>query len=157
MKRKIVIETTSAIQSIALGKKIASCLSAGMVVSLQGPLGSGKTTFTKGLVEGLFKTKKVTVKSPSFALVNQYDGPFPIYHIDCYRLNEGTDFDDIGIDDFLFSEGVAIIEWPERIREYLPKDTIAITIDHTGEKSRLFAIHSHNTVFMDKIRKVFHA
>lgn len=156
MKQTLTITTASERQSIAFGKKVAKVLSVGMVVALHGTLGSGKTTLTKGLVAGLFGEHAVAVKSPSFALVNQYDGPFPVYHIDCYRLGEESDFDDLGIDDYLFSEGVTIVEWPERIENYLPAERVDIAIDYVSEKERSFTVRSSVKNVMNRLQEIVH-
>jgi len=136
--KPLTIQTFSEKETIKLGKKIAHSIPVPHVIALYGTLGSGKTTLTKGLVAGFFPRKKITVKSPSFALVNQYQGTFPIFHIDCYRLDDESEFVDIGIDEFLYSHGVTIIEWPDKIQNLLPEDVLHIMIKADSETERLF-------------------
>ena len=136
MTQIIQYKSNSCLDTEALGVKIANAFKPGDIIALYGDLGSGKTTFTRGLVRGISPSKNLKVKSPSFAIVNQYDGDFKIYHIDCYRLENIEDFEDIGIDEFLFSDAITIIEWPERIEELLPKDIIKIRIETISENER---------------------
>ena len=145
--------TDSAQGTIRMGTRIAPVLKQGMVVALEGPLGSGKTTLTKGIVRGLFHRKKIKVTSPSFALINQYDGHFPVYHIDCYRLDSIEDYDNIGIDECLFSDGISIIEWSEKIKTLLPPGSIFVTISHRGGNKRKIVIRSRDRVFMRTLQK----
>ena len=137
---EIVIETNSERETVRLGKKIATAIKPGVVIALSGELGTGKTTLTKGIASALEKKKKIHVTSPSFALVNVYEGKIPIYHIDCYRLDGMVDFEDIGIDEFLGSKGVAIVEWAEKVKKFLPDDVITIKIKHKGNNKRVFTI-----------------
>lgn len=134
------ILTYSEKETLQLGKKIARCVDAPCVIALHGDLGSGKTTLTKGIVAGLFPRTKITVKSPSFALVNQYQGSYPVYHIDCYRLDGAADCAEIGIDEFLYGHGIAIIEWPEKIASLLPAETMHIHITAPEETTRSFSL-----------------
>lgn len=157
MKKKtnkhVTLMSNSVHETIAFGKNIASLLKPGMIVGLEGPLGSGKTTLTKGIVRGLFRTTKVKVTSPSFVLINHYEGVFPVFHIDCYRLDTIKDYEDIGIDEFLFSKGISIIEWSEKIKPLLPRDSIFITVTHKGENKRKIFIKTKNFPFMTALRK----
>ncbi len=152
-KKGVTIISTSEAETIAFGRRLAHFLKPRMILALEGTLGSGKTTLTKGIVDGLFRTKKIKVTSPSFALVNQYDGSFPVFHIDCYRLNEIKDYEEIGIDEFLFSSGIAIIEWSEKIKTLLPKRSIFIKLSHNGENRRKFLIKSNDVKFISLLRR----
>ena len=91
---------------------------------LTGDLGAGKTTFTKGLARGL--DIKQMIKSPTYTIVREYDGRLPLYHLDVYRI--GEDPDSIDLDDFLFGEGVTVIEWGELLEDSLPSDYLKLTI-----------------------------
>ncbi|MBU1863976.1 MAG: tRNA (adenosine(37)-N6)-threonylcarbamoyltransferase complex ATPase subunit type 1 TsaE [Candidatus Omnitrophica bacterium] len=153
IKKNIHLTTASSAQTHSFGKRIASCLKPGTVISLNGILGSGKTTLTKGIVQGLFKKRGVKVKSPSFTLVNQYEGTPPVYHVDCYRLNGEDDMRMIGIDELIDSPGISIIEWGEKIKTLLPPKTVWIMITHRGESKRKFVVSSDNTLFLRKLRR----
>ncbi len=113
---------------------MAQLLGPGDLVLLDGELGAGKTTLTKGLAEGLGVSGYVN--SPTFTLVNQYQGRLPVYHLDCYRLESGREALDFGIEEYLYGDGVTIIEWPERIQEILPKEFIRIKLGYLTETKR---------------------
>lgn len=152
--KNIIFKAKDEKASEAFGKTLSAIISPGDVIALDGELGAGKTTFTRGLVRGLFKDKTFRVKSPSFAIVNQYEGPFPVFHIDCYRLEGALAFDEIGIDEFLFSEGVTVIEWAERMTDFLTAKSIRIKIEY-AETGRLFSLWSDDKCFMQKAKELF--
>ena len=106
-------------------------LQPGDVVALHGDLGAGKTCFVQGLVQegaGL----DAPVASPTYTLVQEYDGPLPVYHIDLYRLGEAASVWSLGIDEYLYGEGVTVIEWPERAAGVLPETAWHISISMEG-------------------------
>ncbi len=107
--------TTSRTETIALGKQYARKLRPGDIIYLAGELGSGKTTFTKGLCIGLGVKEAVT--SPSFVIVTEYRGRMPVCHIDLYRLNE-RDINDFPVEEYYISDGITIIEWADRLNEF---------------------------------------
>lgn len=127
--------TKSLDETKSLGRRLGSIIDSGQVIALEGDLGAGKTTFTKSLAEGLGVEDVVT--SPTFNLINEYIGRLPVYHFDIYRL-DGIDADYMGFDEYLFSEGVCIIEWAEKIKELLPEDTLYINIKKISETGREF-------------------
>ena len=106
------------------GEKLGALLQKQDVLILTGDLGAGKTTFTKGLARGL--GIKQMIKSPTYTIVREYDGRLPLYHLDVYRI--GEDPDSIDLDDFLFGEGVTVIEWGELLEDSLPSDYLKLTI-----------------------------
>mgnify|MGYP003296160970 CR=1 FL=1 len=109
-----------------LGAALAKHLRAGSVVAYLGDLGAGKTAFTRGLAQGLGCTGRVT--SPTFTIVNEYEGPLPLFHFDMYRLADADELFDIGWDDYLTRGGICAVEWSERIRDELSAETITVTI-----------------------------
>lgn len=109
---------------IAIGERLGRCLIAGDVVVLSGDLGAGKTTLTKGIAEGLAIHQMI--KSPTYTIVREYEGRLPLYHLDVYRI--GGDSDSIDLDDFLFGEGVTVIEWGELMQDDLPEDYLEVQI-----------------------------
>ena len=110
----------------ALGAELARSLRPGDVIAYLGDLGAGKTAFTRGLARGLGCTGRVT--SPTFTIVNEYEGPIPLFHFDMYRLGDADELFDIGWEDYLARGGVCAVEWSERIPEEIPADAIQITI-----------------------------
>ncbi|EFU22484.1 hydrolase, P-loop family [Streptococcus anginosus F0211] len=109
---------------MAWGEKLGALLRKQDVLILTGDLGAGKTTFTKGLARGL--GIKQMIKSPTYTIVREYDGRLPLYHLDVYRI--GEDPDSIDLDDFLFGDGVTVIEWGELLGDSLPSDYLKLTI-----------------------------
>lgn len=110
----------------ALGEQLAACLKPGDVIAYLGDLGAGKTAFTRGLARGLGCTGRVT--SPTFTIVNEYEGMIPLFHFDMYRLGDADELFDIGWDDYLARGGVCAVEWSERVRSEIPAGAVTVTI-----------------------------
>ncbi len=108
------------------------------MVALTGELGAGKTVFTKGLARGLGVADDREVTSPTFVLVNEYQGRLPIYHLDLYRLPDAADLEDLGWTEFTGGPGITIVEWAERAAEILPEDRIDLDIRWAGLNERTF-------------------
>ena len=108
------------------GEEVAKSLRGGVVLAFTGSLGMGKTAFTRGLARGLGCRGRVT--SPTFTIVNEYDGKTPLFHFDMYRLGSSDELFDIGWDDYLARDGVCAVEWSERVSDALPDDTIYVDI-----------------------------
>ncbi len=129
-------------QTFGLGAKVGGLLKGGEILLLSGPLGTGKTLFTKGMLSSLdFDEAEVT--SPSFTLVNEYDARLTVYHIDVWRLDDPSGAAaSIGLDELLDdAESVKIIEWAEKLGDYpFPPDAIRILIAGDGESPRLVSI-----------------
>ena len=119
------------IETEELGEKLAKRLSPGDIVAYLGDLGAGKTAFTRGLARGLGCTGRVT--SPTFTIVNEYEGPTPLFHFDMYRLSDSDELFDIGWEDYLARGGVCAVEWSERITDALPEEIITVTICRCAE------------------------
>ena len=113
----------------AIGEELAQKLRGGDVLAFTGSLGMGKTAFTRGLARGLGCRGRVT--SPTFTIVNEYEGRTPLFHFDMYRLGSSDELFDIGWDDYLARGGVCAVEWSERVA--LPEDTIFVDIARTDE------------------------
>ncbi|WP_407428540.1 tRNA (adenosine(37)-N6)-threonylcarbamoyltransferase complex ATPase subunit type 1 TsaE [Treponema sp.] len=118
--------TFSAEETIDLGKKIGNFLKKGDIIAMQGTLAAGKTTITKGIAQSLGITEEIT--SPTFCLISEYEGKMPLYHMDVYRLDGGEDFINLGVEDFIYGNGVSLIEWSEKVIDELPKKTIILKI-----------------------------
>ncbi|SHE95353.1 tRNA threonylcarbamoyladenosine biosynthesis protein TsaE [Tissierella praeacuta DSM 18095] len=110
-----------------MGIKLGNILKSGDIVCLNGELGAGKTTLTKSIGLGLGVTDYIT--SPTFALINEYNGRVPVYHFDVYRLENVEEIYDLGFDEYFYGKGVCIIEWAEKIERLLPKERVILDIE----------------------------
>lgn len=127
--------THSPEETIKTAEKIGSLLKAGDMIAYKGGLGAGKTTFTRGIANGLGLGD--CVSSPTFALVNEYRGKnITLYHFDMYRIQTEDGLETTGFFDYPFEDNIAVIEWSENIAEFLPKNIIYITINTIGENDR---------------------
>ena len=120
------------------GEEVAKSLRGGDVLAFTGSLGMGKTAFTRGLARGLGCRGRVT--SPTFTIVNEYDGKTPLFHFDMYRLGSSDELFDIGWDDYLARGGVCAVEWSERVSDALPDDTIYVDIARGAEDENMRTI-----------------
>ena len=137
------ITSHSPADTIALGRKIGMGLRGGEVLAICGPLGSGKTHLIKGIASGAGAEDYSQVNSPTFVIVNEYSGRFNIYHIDAYRLDSITEFEQLGFDDFCDRESVVLIEWADKVKSALVgTDYIGIKLDHSGQTSRTIQIEN---------------
>lgn len=132
-----IIKTTSVEETQKVAYEIGKWVHAGMVLTLEGDLGAGKTTFTKGLAKGL--GIKRNVNSPTFTIIKEYHGRLPLYHMDVYRLENGAD--EIGLDDYLFGVGVCVVEWASMISDLLPSNRLDIKIFRESENERRIELH----------------
>lgn len=139
-EKKLTFKSTSVDETIRFGKRLAVLLSPGDVIALVGELGAGKTTLTKGIVQGLGVTDRRAVKSPTFSLVHKYEGCIPIYHFDAYRLEDGEEMLDIGSDEMIYGNGVAIVEWADNVPGCLPEEYLKITLTAVSENERSIEI-----------------
>lgn len=129
----MIIETYSAEETFAFGKRIGQLAEPGQVFTLVGDLGVGKTVFTQGVANGLGITEPIS--SPTFTIIQIYEeGRIPFYHFDVYRIGDIEEMEEIGYDDYFFGEGICLIEWANLIEEILPNDIVAITIEKDLEK-----------------------
>ncbi|MFC7322343.1 tRNA (adenosine(37)-N6)-threonylcarbamoyltransferase complex ATPase subunit type 1 TsaE [Halobacillus campisalis] len=124
-------------------EKLGGLLQGGDVLTLEGDLGAGKTTFTKGLAKGL--GVKRTVNSPTFTIIKEYMGRIPFYHMDVYRLEDSDE--DLGFEEFFNGEGVTVVEWSQFIEDYLPEERLELTIEYVDDTSRKISITARSNHF----------
>lgn len=120
-------------ETMDIATKLASSLNAGDIVCLHGNLGAGKTVFAKGIALGLGISEHIT--SPTFTIVNEYTGKLLLYHFDTYRITL-NEFIEMGGEEYLYGDGVCLIEWPENIRDILPKKRIEVYLEYMDETIR---------------------
>ena len=129
----MIIETNSAKETFELGVRIGQNCTPGEVYTLIGDLGVGKTVFTQGLAKGLKIEEPIS--SPTFTIVQVYEeGRLPFYHFDVYRIGDVEEMEEIGYEDYIYGQGVCLIEWANLIEEILPKERKEIVIEKDLEK-----------------------
>ena len=129
------MRTDSPAATRALGERLAQQLRAGDVLLMLGDLGAGKSELTRGIAKGLGVT--ATVASPSFTILNVYDeGRVPLYHFDWYRLNDVEELYEMGMDEYLGGDGVAVVEWPSQCPEAIPESYLEVKICPVSETER---------------------
>ena len=129
------VELASEKDTARLGRALADLVEPGMVIGLVGPLGAGKTRLVRAIAEAL-GVDPGAISSPTFVLIQEYDGRLPVYHFDAYRLPTPEAFEDLGVADYWDSGGVSLVEWADRVRELLPDDCWTITLCPTGPSAR---------------------
>jgi len=153
----VIFYTSSAGETVDLGRQLGEFLTKGDVISLAGELGSGKTWFTKGVGLGLGIARDIIITSPSFSLVNEYGGRHTLFHLDAYRLECLTDFLAAGLDEYFYQDGVVVMEWADRWPEILPdyrlKVEFVITDDHT-RKITMSGYHPRAVEILEHMGKV---
>ena len=131
--------TNSAAETRELGVRLAEKLKAGDVVLLEGELGAGKSELARGVARGLGVEETVT--SPSFTILNVYEsGRIPLYHFDWYRLESAEELYELGMDEYLGGDGIAVVEWPEMCPDAVPENAVRIRLEATGENERTIDI-----------------
>ena len=123
----VVCSVMSEAETTDAGHQIAKELRAGDVVALIGDLGAGKTRLVKAVAEA-WGVSRDDVNSPTFTLIQEYAGRLPIRHCDTYRLRNAEEFADLGLDELFASDGIALVEWSDRVEEYLPRDRLQVRI-----------------------------
>ena len=135
----MMVTTKNAAETRELGRRLAEELKAGDVVLLEGELGAGKSELARGVAAGLGVTETVT--SPSFTILNVYEsGRVPLYHFDWYRLEDAEELYELGMDEYLGGDGIALVEWPGRCPDAVPADCLRILITAEGENVRRIGI-----------------
>ncbi|MFI3208546.1 MAG: tRNA (adenosine(37)-N6)-threonylcarbamoyltransferase complex ATPase subunit type 1 TsaE [Eubacteriales bacterium] len=129
----MIIETRSPEETFALGEKLGRESKKGQVYTMVGDLGVGKTVFTQGLAKGLGIQEPIS--SPTFTIIQEYEGSgMPFYHFDVYRIGDIEEMDEIGFEDYVYGEGVCMIEWANLIEEILPEHRTEIIIEKDLER-----------------------
>jgi tRNA threonylcarbamoyladenosine biosynthesis protein TsaE len=124
-------------ETAAIALRVAAELSSGDVIALIGPLGAGKTVFVKGLAKALGLSED-DATSPTFTLINEYEGSIPLYHVDLYRLNRPEEIEELGLHEYFDGPGIVAVEWAERASRLLPPGTLTVVFERgTGTARRL--------------------
>jgi tRNA threonylcarbamoyladenosine biosynthesis protein TsaE len=141
-------------ETIRLGQQLGLFLRDGDVIALSGELGSGKTWFTKGLALGLGVSPGIVVTSPSFSLINEYEGRVTLFHMDAYRLQSLSDFLSAGLEEYFYQDGVAVMEWADRWPEVLPEWSLRVEFAIVNNRSRKITLCGYNPRAMEILRNM---
>jgi tRNA threonylcarbamoyladenosine biosynthesis protein TsaE len=169
----MLLTTHSVDQTLALGRalgRLAPNPPAVTCIALDGPLGSGKTHLTRGIAQGAQVLDESLVSSPTYVLMNIYDGPKPVRHLDAYRIHSADDFTALGFEDLDTGAeteggagGIVVVEWASRVKDLLPPDTLWIAISHEGDlldQTRSFdltATGPNSAAFLAQLQHAFSA
>jgi len=134
------IQSDSVQKTISLGRRLAENLQGGEIIALMGELGAGKTTFVKGIAEGLGIREVVT--SPTFVIIKTYQGRLPLHHMDFYRLNNPQDLETIGFEDYTGGGGILAIEWAEKFLSELPHPIIHVSFLYGDADNRIIKFNA---------------
>ena len=150
--KQINIKTHSTDETRKLGQKIGTLIKQPLVIALTGDLGSGKTAFVQGLAKGLEVPDGYYITSPTFTLINEYPGRYPLVHVDLYRLETIDGLEDIGLDEMLHGQAVLSIEWADKLSDGLPAEHLLVTLEIIDDDCRTLGLNAtgHNVVNLIK-------
>jgi tRNA threonylcarbamoyladenosine biosynthesis protein TsaE len=137
---EIRITSKSADETRIIGENLGRCISSGILITLTGDLGSGKTAFVQGLAKGLEVSEKYYITSPTYTIINEYPGRIPLFHVDLYRLSDGDDFENIGLYDIIHNQHVVAIEWAEKLAGETFPEMLCIALDIGNNDTRTIII-----------------
>lgn len=143
-------------ETLRLGAFLGKYLTNGSVIALSGELGCGKTCLAQGIARGLGVPDDLYVTSPSYTLVNEYPGRLRLFHVDLYRIENIVELDEIGLDEIIGCDGVAVIEWAEKMIEVIPKERLSISISMVDHQTRNFRFKGYGQSAVDLIDKCMH-
>lgn len=143
--------TTQPSETMDFAKRLGQLLQPSDVIALEGDLGAGKTTFTKGLAEGL-EIKK-TVNSPTFTIIKEYHGKLPLYHMDVYRVEDS--YEDLGFDEYFEGSGVTVVEWAHLIKDQLPDELLTIQLKHGENDTRTISLEPKGARYEELCKELF--
>jgi tRNA threonylcarbamoyladenosine biosynthesis protein TsaE len=138
-----IVDLPSLSATAVFGQRLATHVFRGAVIALIGPLGAGKTHLVRAIAEGLGVVDSRVVSSPTFVLIQEYEGRLPIYHFDAYRLGGESDFDELGAHEYFQSAGVCLVEWADRVPRSMPAERLEVHLTVVGETSRRAELTAH--------------
>lgn len=146
------ITTYSSRETYEFGNRLAQWLRPGDVIALIGTLGAGKTLLVQGIVAGLGAADQAI--SPTFTIMNVYDGQVPVYHFDLYRLDEADQLFDIGFDEYVSSQGISLIEWADKFPGQMPEEYLRIELRTEGADSRVIHVTAVGSRYQQMIEEL---
>lgn len=137
--------------TVRLGGRLGALALPGDIITLAGPLGAGKTALAQAIGRGVGVSESYYITSPTFSLLHEYPGRIPYYHMDLYRLAGEEEIEDLGFDEYLYGEGLTVIEWPERLGGLMPDDRLHIELLFTGPESRTVRLFCHGGAWKKRL------
>ena len=154
MKNTATLKLTTLDETSSLGQSLGRVAESGDVIALFGDLGAGKTTLTQFIGQGLQVPDSCYITSPTFSLLHEYPGRIPLFHMDLYRLSGEDDVIDLGFEDYLYGDGLVVIEWPDRLGALMPDNRLAIELTMTSESSRTAVFTAYGKKWVDKLAEI---
>lgn len=151
LDQRWTFESHSTEETRRFGLALGKLLQPGTVVALVGDLGAGKTTLVRSIAEGLGVDKR-RVNSPTFILIQHYEGRIPVYHFDTYRVESVEEFLDLGAEEYFDSDGICLVEWADRVEEALPEKLLRITLSISGPESRTIRVEGMGVLTGDVVK-----
>lgn len=148
------LELSSLERTEAFGIILGEIVEPGDVITLEGPLGAGKTALTQAIARGLGVDPRIYVTSPTFSLLHEYQGRIPLYHMDLYRLSGGDEIESLGFSEYFYSDGLTVIEWPERLGSLMPPERLHVALAISGEISRTANLTGHGNLWQKKVADI---
>lgn len=147
------ITTASPEETKALGERLGQLLQPGDILCLQGDLGAGKTLMAKGIALGLDIAEE-EVTSPTFTLINEYQGRLPFYHMDVYRLDDPEAMYDLGLEEYFYDQGVTLVEWADKLGEFIPQEALFIDILVLSGESRKITLRPQGQRYQGLLKEL---
>jgi tRNA threonylcarbamoyladenosine biosynthesis protein TsaE len=149
---ELIVESLEA--SARLGKHLGSLSEPGDIICLGGDLGAGKTTLAQSIAAGAGIGPQTYVSSPTFSIMHEYSGKTTIYHMDFYRLGSSEDVLELGLDEYFYGDGVALVEWFERAADIIPASALYVTLTVAGELSRKVEFYSNEHHWQNRMERL---
>ena len=145
------ITLASLAETIAFGQRLGREARPGDIITLGGNLGAGKTTLTQSIGQGLSVPEDCYITSPTFSLLHEYPGRLPLYHMDLYRLAGEEEIEELGFEDYLYGDGICVIEWPERLGTLMPEERLHIELCFLDETARTAKLSGYGDNWQQRI------
>ena len=150
----IVIELPTLAATREFGRRLGKTARPGDIFTLAGPLGAGKTTLTQAIGQGIQVPSSCYITSPTFSLLHEYPGRIPLYHLDLYRLGDENEIEELGFLDYIYGNGLTVIEWPDRLGSLMPENRLHIEIAPVSETGRRIVLTRSGTMQLAGIKNL---
>lgn len=155
---RLILHSPAPDETVRIGRLLGEALRGGELILLSGDLGAGKSLLARGIAAGLQVSPHTPVTSPTYTIVNSYEGRLPFHHVDLYRLQGPESLEAVGFHDLFDGESVVVVEWPERGEGEFPPDSLLISLEQQGESERSILVTSRgdsSTALLERFQKLF--